>query len=144
MPLLEELLRLRIQSLAVEALEVPSLAMVEGQLQQQLIQKLQQQLRLLPHTPPLQWLERELYNHYLYMMMLMERKRSDVCNLLRLCHRILRLRLMHRNIVQQRKSANWGTLRQLLDSIAYSSKLAVQGSTKTKNTFSIPHEVVYN
>ena len=53
MPLLEELLRLRIQSLAVEALEVPSLAMVEGQLQQQLIQKLQQQLRLLPHTPPL-------------------------------------------------------------------------------------------
>ena len=51
MLLLEELLRRRIQSLAVEALEVPSLAMAEGQLLQQLIQKLPQQLQLLPHTP---------------------------------------------------------------------------------------------
>ena len=91
MPLLEELLRQRIQSLAVEALEVPSLAMAEGQLQQQLIQKLQQQLRLLapPLTLlPLPWLERAL----LLLPLLLERKRSDICKFLRLCHRILRLR----------------------------------------------------
>ena len=92
MPLLEELLRRRIQSLAVEALEVPSLAMAEGQLQQQLIQKLQQQLRLLapPLTLlPLPWLERELL---LLLSLLLERQRIYICKFLRLCRRILRLR----------------------------------------------------